>query len=97
MGSMFLYSLYSFSLILNLSPIILHYVDSTKILIRRERNERPQIVSIADDLEAPVDNFIHHFLYLKMPVTSQEYDSSCPFVFNVFCYLILPCDYGLSD
>ena len=40
---------------------------------------------------------IHHFLHLKMPVPSQEYDSSCPFVFDAFCYLILPCDYGLSE
>ena len=32
-----------------------------------------------------------------MPVPSQEYDSSCPFVFDTFCYLILPCDYGLSE
>ena len=31
-----------------------------------------------------------------MPVPSQEYDSSCPFVFDAFCFLILPCDYGLS-
>ena len=23
---------------------------------------------------------IHHFLHLKMPVPSQEYDSCCPFV-----------------
>ena len=29
-----------------------------------------------------------------MPVPSQEYDSSCPFVFDVFCYLILPCYHG---
>ena len=34
---------------------------------------------------------IHHLLHLKMPVPSQEYDS-CPFVFDVFCHLILPCD-----
>ena len=27
----------------------------------------------------------------------QEYDSFCPFVFDAFCYLILPCDYGLSQ
>ena len=40
---------------------------------------------------------IHHFLHLKMPVPSQEYDSSCPFVFDAFCYLILPCDYGLYE
>ena len=40
----------------------------------------------------------HHFLHLKMPVPSQEYDSSCPFVFDAFCYLILPWhDYGLSE
>ena len=39
---------------------------------------------------------IHHFLHLKMPVPSQEYDSSCPFVFDAFCYLILPCDYGVQ-
>ena len=32
-----------------------------------------------------------------MPVLSKEYDSSCPFVFDVFCHLILPCDKGLSD
>ena len=33
--------------------------------------------------------------YTKVP--SQEYDSSCPFVFDAFCYLILPCDYRLSE
>ena len=32
----------------------------------------------------------------KMAVPSQKYDSSCPFVFDAFCYLKLPCDYGLS-
>ena len=31
---------------------------------------------------------IHHFLHLKMPVPSQEYDSFCPFVFDAFCYLL---------
>ena len=32
-----------------------------------------------------------------MPVPSQEYDSSCPFIFYVFCHLNLPYDSGLSD
>ena len=36
------------------------------------------------------------FSTFEMPVPSQEYDSSCPFDFYAFCYLILPCDYGLS-
>ena len=40
---------------------------------------------------------IHHFLHLKMPVPGQEYDSSCPFVFDAFCYLIMPCYYGFSE
>ena len=40
---------------------------------------------------------IHYFLHLILPVPSQEYDSCCPFVFNVFYHLILPCGYGLSD
>ena len=40
---------------------------------------------------------IHQFLHLKMPVPSQEYDNSCLFFFDVFCYLILPCVDGLFD
>ena len=39
---------------------------------------------------------IHRFLHLKMPVTSQEYDSCCPFVWCVD-HLILPFDSGLSS
>ena len=45
-------------------------------------------------------NVIYQGKYNKarsMPVPSQEYDSSCPYVFDAFCYLILPCDYGLSE
>ena len=40
---------------------------------------------------------ILHFLHLKMPVQSQEYDSCCQFVFDVFCHFILQCDHGLSS
>ena len=29
---------------------------------------------------------IHHFLHLKMPVTSQEYDSCCPFIWCVLSF-----------
>ena len=47
--------------------------------------------------ETPAPVGVLHFLHLKMPVPSQEYDSSCPFVFDVFCHLILPCDYEISD
>ena len=51
----------------------------------------------SERFNAKKTGLIHHFLHLKMPVPSQEYDSSCPFVFDAFCYLILPCDYGLSE
>ena len=34
--------------------------------------------------------WIHHFLHLKMPVPSQEYDSSCPFV-----WYVLSIDFGI--
>ena len=32
-------------------------------------------------------DLIHHFLHLKMSLPSQEYESCCPFVFDVFCHL----------
>ena len=51
----------------------------------------------SDRFSAIKPGLIQYFLYLKMPVPSQAYDSSCPFVFDVFCHLILPCDNGLSN
>ena len=36
---------------------------------------------------------IHHFLHLKMPVPSQEYDSWCPFVWRVLSFDFAMC-YG---
>ena len=59
------------------------------------------IVNITEFGETVVQNerfsaikqgLIHHFLHLKMPVPSQEYDSCCPFVYDVFFCLILPCE-----
>ena len=52
---------------------------------------------VSERVSAIEPGLIHHILHLKMPVPSQEYDSSCPFVFDRFCYFILPCDYGLSE
>ena len=51
----------------------------------------------SESFSALKPGLIHYFVHLKMPVPSEEYDSSCPFVFYVFCHLILPCDYGVSD
>ena len=71
-----------------LSVLFTHHCKYNRIWWYCQQSER---------FSALKPGLVHHFLYLKMPVPSQEYDSSCPFVFDVFRRLILPCDYGISN
>ena len=54
--------------------------------------EFDETVVQSERLSAIKPSLIHHFLHLKMPEPSQEYDSSCPFVFYMFCHLNFLCD-----
>ena len=51
------------------------------------------VVNITECDDTVVERFsaikpgsIHHFLHLKMPLPSQEYDSCCPFVWYVLSF-----------
>ena len=69
-----------------LTIFFLLYLFSSRIIVNITQFDETVVQS--ERFSAIKPGLLQHFLHLKMPVPSQEYDSCCPFVFDVFFHVI---------